>query len=92
MVVALRHNLGVCVDIMERNYGKLWKIRHPASDLTRDTLNTVGRDSSVGTATRYGLDGPGFESRWGQDFPHPSRRARWPTQPPIQWVSGLSWR
>jgi hypothetical protein len=30
--------------------------------------------------TRYGLDGPGIESRWGQDFLHPSR----PTQPPIQ--------
>jgi hypothetical protein len=25
----------------------------------------VGRDSSVGIATRYGLDGPGIESRWG---------------------------
>jgi len=24
-----------------------------------------GRDSSVGIATRYGLDGPGIESRWG---------------------------
>jgi len=23
-----------------------------------------GRDRSVGTATRYGLDGPGIESRW----------------------------
>ena len=23
------------------------------------------RDSSVGIATRYGLDGPGIESRWG---------------------------
>ena len=33
----------------------------------------VGRDSSVDTATRYGLDGPGIESRWGRDFPHPSR-------------------
>ena len=31
-----------------------------------------GRDSSVGIATRYGLDGPGIESRWGRDFPHPS--------------------
>jgi len=31
------------------------------------------RDSSVGIATRYGLDGPGIESRWGRDFPHPSR-------------------
>jgi hypothetical protein len=24
----------------------------------------VGRDSVVGIATRYGLDGPGIESRW----------------------------
>ena len=24
----------------------------------------MGRDSSVGIATRYGLDGPGIESRW----------------------------
>jgi hypothetical protein len=35
----------------------------------------VGRDSSVGIATRYGLDGPGIESRWGRDFPHPFRPA-----------------
>ena len=34
-----------------------------------------GRDSSVGIATRYGLDGPGSETRWGRDFPHPSRAA-----------------
>jgi hypothetical protein len=27
-----------------------------------------GRDSSVGIATRYGLDGPGIESRWGARF------------------------
>jgi hypothetical protein len=28
----------------------------------------VGRDSSGGIATRYGLDGPGIESRWGEIF------------------------
>jgi len=28
-----------------------------------------GPGSSVGIATDYGLDGPGIESRWGQDFP-----------------------
>ena len=39
----------------------------------------VGRDSSVGIATRYGLDGQGIESRWGRDFPHPSRPALGPT-------------
>ena len=26
---------------------------------------SVGRDSSVGIANRYGLDGPWIESRWG---------------------------
>ena len=35
----------------------------------------VGRDSSVGVATLYGLDRPGIESRWGRDFSHPSRPA-----------------
>jgi hypothetical protein len=28
----------------------------------------MGRDSSVGVATRYGLDGPVIESRWGEIF------------------------
>jgi hypothetical protein len=28
----------------------------------------VDRDSSVGIATRYGLDGPGIKSRWGARF------------------------
>ena len=53
-------------------------------------LTSLERYGSVGIATRYGLDGPGIESRCGRDFPHPSRPALWPTQPPIQWVPGLS--
>jgi hypothetical protein len=28
----------------------------------------VGRDNAVGTATRYGLDGPGIKSRCGARF------------------------
>jgi hypothetical protein len=32
----------------------------------------MGRDSSVGIATRYRLDGSGIESRWGQDIAHPA--------------------
>jgi len=31
----------------------------------------VGRDSSVSIVTRYGLDGPGFESRWRARFSAP---------------------
>ena len=50
----------------------------------------VGRDSSVGTATRYWLGGPEIESQWGRYFPHLSRPALKPTQPPIQWEPSLS--
>ena len=39
--------------------------------------------------TGYGLGGPGFESRWGRDFPHLSRPALGATQPPVQFVPGL---
>ena len=31
----------------------------------------MSRDSSVGIATRYGLDGPGIESWWGVRFSTP---------------------
>ena len=30
----------------------------------------MGRDSAVGIANRYRLDGPAIISRWGRDFPH----------------------
>ena len=39
--------------------------------------------------TGYWLDGPGIESRWGRDFPHPSRPSLGPILPPLQWVPYL---
>jgi len=46
--------------------------------------------SSVGIATGFGLDGPGIEAPWWRYFPHLSRPALGPTQPPVQWVPCLS--
>jgi hypothetical protein len=50
----------------------------------------VDRNSSVSIATRYGLGGPGIESRWGARLPAPSRPVLGLSQPSIQWVLGLS--
>jgi hypothetical protein len=55
-------------------------------------MYTQSRDSSVGIALGYGVDGVlGFDSRLGLGiflFTTASRTALGPTQPPIQWVSG----
>jgi hypothetical protein len=40
----------------------------------QDTPILVSQDSSVGIATRYGLDGPEIESRWGEIFCIPPDR------------------
>jgi hypothetical protein len=53
-------------------------------------IKIMGQDSSVGIATCYGLETLGIKSQWGQEFPHTSRPALRPKQPPIQWVPGVS--
>jgi hypothetical protein len=70
-------NLEICC---EMNY----IIKIAASD------SIWSQDSSVGIATHYIPDGLEIESWWGQDFPHLSRSALMPAQPPIHWVLGLS--
>ena len=48
-----------------------------------------GWDNSVSIAIHYGMDGLGIEPQWRRDFPHLSRPAVGPTQPPVEWVLGL---
>jgi hypothetical protein len=57
--------------------------------IIRVILKTGGPGSVVSIATAYGLEGLGIESRWRRHFPHQSRLALRPTQPPVQWALGL---
>jgi hypothetical protein len=52
----------VFVEIFIITYRDYFTLRH---------FKSKGRDSSVGIATRYGLDGPGMESRWEARFSAP---------------------
>ena len=70
--------------------GPPWKGETRNGVLRKQEYLMWSRDSSVGIATRYGLHCSGIDSRLGRDFPHPFRPALRPTQPPIQWVPGLS--
>jgi hypothetical protein len=47
-------------------------------------FHTRDKDSSVVIATRYGLDGPGIETRRGWDFTYPSRPALGRSQSPVR--------
>jgi len=54
------------------------------------TFLSGGPGSSVSRVTDYGLDGLGLNPSADKIF-CPSRPALRPTQPPVQWVLGLSW-
>jgi hypothetical protein len=49
-----------------------------------------GRDSVVGMATWYGLDGPGIESPWDEIFRIVVGWPSFPLQTPVLWVPGAS--
>jgi hypothetical protein len=56
--------------------GKRWRLlnrmrRKRGGDFDRQNIYHAGRDSSVGVATRYGIDSPGVESRGGARFSAP---------------------
>ena len=55
----------------------------PHYNLSNTLLSTVIIAHHFNRATLYGLDGPGIESRWEQNFPHPPRPALGPTQLPM---------
>jgi len=71
--------------ILKWQLSELFRIREKL------VLLNYGPGSSVGIVTGYGLDSPWIESRCGRDFPHLSRTALVPTQPPVQCVPRLSW-
>ena len=54
------------------HHGGPVRFQTSSSDNCRGTVTSlVGRDSSVGIAKRYVLDGPGIESLWGARFSAP---------------------
>jgi hypothetical protein len=73
-----------------RGWGKCVMVFRTTVNYCKLNNHCCGLGSSVGIATDCGLGGSGIESRWGRDFPRLSRPALGPTQPPVQWVPGLS--
>ena len=47
---------------------RIYTVKHSLIIKIKYKVNTGDRVSVVGIATRYGLDGPGIKSRWGEIF------------------------
>jgi len=69
MLVYESINIGYRIMMLSDSSNKKRKTSQKKHYLHNSILMTGGPGSSVGIATDYGLDGPGIESRWGQDFP-----------------------
>jgi hypothetical protein len=92
-----KHSLNICTQFLEEvltvncspdmNRGLLFIVMLP---IYNENVRSGSRNGAGGITTRYGLEGPGIESRWGRDFPPLSRPAPRPTQPSVQWVPGHS--
>jgi len=62
----------------------LYFYRYPVPSSLFLHYSDVGRDNSVGIATRYVLGGRKIESRWMRDFPHQSKKALGPAHSPTK--------
>ena len=72
LISAVTSWIGIQVSSSDEN-------NHVITEINRANILAVARDSLVGTATRYRLDGPGIECWWGRDIPHQARPALEPT-------------
>ena len=58
-----------------QNFAFTFEILHNVFNII--TMYQVGRNSSFGIATRYGLHGSGIESRWGCEIYRTFSDRRW---------------
>ena len=78
-------NVAVCIEIRT----KALRAKRAPEEFSECQTLWCGPGSSVSTATVYELDFPG-SNPGGYDIFRPFRLAQKPTQPPVQWVLGLS--
>jgi hypothetical protein len=66
-------------------YEEVFELQDAALKFRSCHCSGWSRDSVVGIATRYGLEGPGIESRWGEIFRTGPDRLRGPPSLLYNW-------